>query len=67
MENALLFDNQISNMESFRDNRTPTIDITSLHQQPAGDSGNYTDPWPLPTFSQPDFQCGQLDGQTLVR
>ena len=68
MENAFLLDNQISNMEPvlpFRDNQTPTIDLTSSHQQPAGDSGNYTDPWPLPTCSQPDFQWGQLDGQTF--
>ena len=63
MENALLLDNQIWNMESllpFRDNRH--LHTTSLHQQP---SGNFTDPWPLPTCSQPDFQWGQLDGQTF--
>jgi hypothetical protein len=68
MENALLLDNQISNMEPVlpsRDNQTPTIDLTSSHQHPAGDSGNYTDPWPLPTCSQLDFQWGQLDGQTF--
>ena len=68
MENALLLDNQISNMESMlpsRDNRTPTVDLTSSHQQPAGDSSDYTDPWPLPTCSQPYFQWGQLDGQTF--
>ena len=68
MENSLLLDNQISKMEPvlpFRDNQTPTIELTSSHQQLAGDSGNYTDPWPLPTCSQPDFQWGQLDGQTF--
>ena len=67
MENALLLDNQISNMEPVlpsRDNQTPTY-LTSSHQQPAGDNGNYTDPWPLPTCSQLDFQWGQLDGQTF--
>ena len=70
MENALPLDNQISNMEPvlpFRDNQTPTIDLTSSHQQPASDSGNYTDPWPPPTCSQPDFQWGQLDGQTFCK